>query len=258
MDMQDNEFDELFRSKLDEFEIEPSAKVWPGIAEELRSAKHKKTWMPWLSMAASIIVLAGIGLLFITPKTVKNITKPAQSAIAKVPTQVSVNNVPNKPVPNIKLVSAKPRKAAEIGKIVAVTTPVKSPATNVNNTDPEVTNSTPVKNVAPEVIAVISQKQPANIAVVPDKTTVLTPPLPAQNTPDITTKPVLLASQVPGIAKKDSAQVKARHKIHGLAGLVSMVIAKVDKRKDAAQGDDDNESNIVGVNLGLVKIKKGE
>ena len=33
MDMQDNEFDELFRSKLDEFEMEPSAKVWPGIVD---------------------------------------------------------------------------------------------------------------------------------------------------------------------------------------------------------------------------------
>ena len=30
MDMQDKEFDELFRSKLDEFEAEPSGNVWPG------------------------------------------------------------------------------------------------------------------------------------------------------------------------------------------------------------------------------------
>jgi hypothetical protein len=257
MAMQDNEFDELFHSKLDEFEIEPSAKVWPGIAGELHSAKHKKTLQPWLSIAASIAVAAGLGVLFIRPKPVKNI-KPEQPAIATAIKPVTAGRVPNIVAPGFKLVSITPHKVKEISKVPAVNPPVRNPVANIHTAGHVVIAAVPVIDAAPEVIATAPQKQTVNIGVVPDKATALTPTLPDQNMPDITAKPVLLASQPPVASKKDSVQVKPRHKIHGLAGLVNLVIAKVDKRKDDVQTDDDNESNIVGVNLGLVKIKKGE
>src|SRR5580698_7427927 len=75
MDMQDKDFDELFRAKLDGFETEPSANVWPGIAGGLDSSKRRRSLAPWLSIAASIVVLAGAGLFFI-PKKTNTGTKP--------------------------------------------------------------------------------------------------------------------------------------------------------------------------------------
>ena len=74
MDIQDREFDELLRSKLDGFEAQPSAKVWPGISDGLDSATRRKTILPWLTIAASIAVLIGMGVLFMLKKT--NIHSP--------------------------------------------------------------------------------------------------------------------------------------------------------------------------------------
>ena len=57
MDMQDKEFDELFRAKLDGFEAEPSANVWPGIADELDSNKRRKTLInPFCSISSPSIL----------------------------------------------------------------------------------------------------------------------------------------------------------------------------------------------------------
>jgi hypothetical protein len=46
-----------------------------------------------------------------------------------------------------------------------------------------------------------------------------------------------------------------------LGGLINALIAKVDRRQDkliefSDSDDDDAESNVTGLNLGLIKIKK--
>ncbi|MGZ3999543.1 MAG: hypothetical protein ACXVIY_02890, partial [Mucilaginibacter sp.] len=79
--MQDREFDDVFRNKLDGFEAEPSAKVWVGIDATLDEKSRKKAIMPWLSIAASIIVLVSAGILFIPKKTS---TKHHTEGIVKV------------------------------------------------------------------------------------------------------------------------------------------------------------------------------
>jgi hypothetical protein len=83
MDMQDKEFDKLFSSKLEGLEIEPSAKVWKGINGEL-SGNKRKSLIPFLSIAASIIVLIAAGVLFI----------PKKDSVVKIPVkkQLAVNN----------------------------------------------------------------------------------------------------------------------------------------------------------------------
>ncbi len=66
--MQDKEFDDLFRSKLGDFETEPSAQVWQNIDAELDRKRRKKSIFPMLGIAASIIVLITAGILFIPKK----------------------------------------------------------------------------------------------------------------------------------------------------------------------------------------------
>ena len=59
----------------------------------------------------------------------------------------------------------------------------------------------------------------------------------------------------------DNAVVKRKHKIHSFGDLVNLVVDKVDKRKDKVlefTDDGDGDSNLTGVNLGIVKIKKVE
>ena len=83
MDMQDKEFDELFRAKLDGLETEPSANIWPAIANELDSVKRRKGLAPWLSIAAGIVVLIGIGVFFIPKKTNTGMHPPVKNGVAK-------------------------------------------------------------------------------------------------------------------------------------------------------------------------------
>src|ERR1700744_2449261 len=70
--MQDREFDDLFRSKLDNFEMEPSAQVWQNIDAELDGKKRKGGLFTLLGIAASIIMLIGAGILFLPKKVANN------------------------------------------------------------------------------------------------------------------------------------------------------------------------------------------
>ena len=46
--MQDKEFDDQFRSKLDNFEVEPAAQVWQNIDTELSDRKKKASSRCWV------------------------------------------------------------------------------------------------------------------------------------------------------------------------------------------------------------------
>ena len=86
MDMQDKELDELFRSKLDDFEQEPSARVWPGISAGLVATKRRTALVSWLSIAASILVLAMIGVVYLKQKPVESGKGDGKRSIAKITT----------------------------------------------------------------------------------------------------------------------------------------------------------------------------
>jgi hypothetical protein len=84
MEMQDKEFDDLFRSKLDGFEVKPSVGVWDNIALDLSAGKRKKILLPFLSIAASIIVLVSAGILFIPQKQNVISKHPVKNKTAKI------------------------------------------------------------------------------------------------------------------------------------------------------------------------------
>jgi len=266
MEMQDNEFDDLFRSKLEGFEAAPSANVWAGIDAELNGKRRKKILMPFLSIAASIIVLVGAGLFFIPQKqpvsnyhTVKKgSTKTAQPVIAVAPVKNDSNATALKPKPATGDHTT-PAPTGSIARLIPAKTLNSRP---VKNTPEIIEQNTQAKT--DEQLAIVSTPQKPkdlNKAVVPDDST----PLSVKQTADIPVtfipKPVALTAQVPVINNQDAAPVVAKHKIHNLAGLLNAVVAKVDKRDDKIivfGESDDDESNITGVNLGIIKIKKGE
>jgi hypothetical protein len=260
MDMQDKDFDELFRSKLDDFGTEPSASVWPGIAADLNTGTRKKALMPWLSAAASIIVLVTAGILFIPKKTVTVINPQVKGSIAKaVNVPVSIAPATINHSSGIK----KSNNPVGIKNIHSIRL-IKNGGTNginvVKNLDTVNNGAKLVKEDDQRVMASLQPKQ-SKEAIVPDKGTILTPKLTDMQPVAFTAKPGLLANQLPDISKKDSTPVKSRHKIRSLGDLLNVVVAKVDKRKDKViefSDNDDNESNLVGVNLGIIKIKKGE
>jgi hypothetical protein len=256
MDMQDKEMDELFRSQLEEFEMEPSANVWPAIAAEINQPNKKTILTPFLSVAASIVVLVGAGLLFIPKKEVIRqkgqvmavVNKPAPSinrasSIATAPSATSNPVIAN----HITHIAMVPHKKAATNIIVTTIDSSPKPAINI-------------QSAQQQVIANVPQKQQAAKAVVPDNSTPLIAKQAPDQLPDYTTQPQIASLPVKP-AQKDTTLVKTRHSIHSFGDLVNVLVAKVDKRRDKViefSADDDGESHITGVNLGIIKIKKRE
>ncbi|HTI61117.1 MAG TPA: hypothetical protein VL525_18980 [Mucilaginibacter sp.] len=268
MAMQDNEFDDIFRSKLEGFEAEPSERVWMGVDEELHPVTRKKIWLPVLRIAASVIILITAGLLFI-PRHVKvDRPKNNKNGIAKVPVkQTPATGTTTEPAAKQPEIVKQPEpvrqpaQQPEVNRMAHVNTKKEKVAPVIaNQPQPVEVKQTPevVKEQDKELLAIVNTTDIKN-AVVPDKSTELTiKTLPADNTPQVT-KPQQAIAQAP-VGKQPAKQVK-RHGIHSFGDLVNLVVAKVDKRKDKAiefSDSDDDESMITAVNIGPVKVKAEE
>jgi len=256
MNTQDNEFDNLFRSKLDGFETEPSVNVWQNIDAGLHAGNRRGLLVPLLSAAASIIVLVTAGVLLIPHQVKDRNDHHGKSNIAK-------SDVPVKTVAVVQ--TKRPMEIA--GKNTSITTnPVKhvtamqqakkqlitqQPATTGTMANQRAT----AKQQAPEVIAAVPQKHDEIVQPQPADTMALA--VNTANTPDV--KPVQAVVPDKQVIAKAAPQISKRHRIHSLGDMLNTVIAAVDKRKDKLiefTDTDDDESVITGVNLGIVAVKK--
>ncbi|BAU52282.1 hypothetical protein MgSA37_00437 [Mucilaginibacter gotjawali] len=253
--MQDKEMDELFRSQLEGFEMEPSANVWPAIAAEINPANKKTILTPFLSVAASIVVLVGAGLLFIPQKEAVKSKGQVTPVVVKAPPSVKRVSL----IAAAPLATSKPVIENRIANIAMASH--KKAATNSIVTTID-SSPKPAINIQPaqqQAIANVPKQLPAR-AVVPDNAT----PLIAKQAPDQVTDYIAQA-QIAALpvkpAQKDTTAVKTRRSIHSFGDLVNVLVAKVDKRRDKIiefSADDDGESHLTGVNLGIIKIKKRE
>ncbi|CAN5118247.1 hypothetical protein BH09BAC6_BH09BAC6_17750 [soil metagenome] len=263
MKMQDEEFDELFRSKLYNYQEIPSPGVWTGVAGEIAVDKRKRLLLPFLSIAASVLILVTAGILFI-PK----ITKVTVKGGLVVSRPVSKDALPG-----IAIAKNEPRQDAVklpgAGKVNVNANPVNRAVAShhhraVNAARPDepaltVQQPAPLKQAEQQLTAALPQKQPdANKPVVPGTQTPLAVKSVNDESPGFKTQPMLL-TQSPAINNKDVKPVKAKHKIHSFGDLINVMIAKVDKRKDKViefTDSDDDEATVSGVNLGVIRIKK--
>ncbi|GAB2628201.1 hypothetical protein [Belliella aquatica] len=78
---EDKKFDDLFKSKLSNHEIKPSSLAWERLEGKLNK-KEKAAYFPFLRIAASIILLLGVGYIawFISKEDIKE----AQPQLAEV------------------------------------------------------------------------------------------------------------------------------------------------------------------------------
>lgn len=260
MDMQDKEFEELFRSKLDAFETEPSGKVWPGIVDGLDAAKRTRNRATWLSIAASVLLLAGFSAWLISKQQPGLIKTAVSGGIAKTQKPAPVGNTFAKPLkaqlpatvqpaikPSNQVAYAEPEKDAEISAVKSADTA-------------HIQQMLPIKRDEP-LIADMPQKMPVSKPVVPDQVIQLTVKSSIDRLPGSPQLADNVAAQGKANNRTDTTTLKRKPRIHSFGDLVNLVVAKLDKRKDKLiefTDDGDGDSNVTGVNLGIVKIKKGE
>jgi len=248
--MQDKNIDEIFRTKLEAFEMEPSAGVWPRIAVDLNSAERNKSRIPYLGIAASMIVLLTAGIYFITQRTKKSPRQHLTNAIAK--TVVNPSTHKNESILNSQFNSTVPKQS----RIVLHQRRKVNPIPEGKISREIETRDT---NKYQAVMTSIPQREYERIeALVPDATTQLAITQPVTETAGFISTPSLAAARLPYAGTKNTDPAKPRHPIHSLGGLINAVVARVDKRRDKIIEftDDDDETNVTGVNLGIIKIKK--
>lgn len=252
--MLDKEFDNLFRSKLDGFETEPSANVWANIDGGLRNGNRKKLLTPLLSAAASILVLVTAGLLLM-PHHVKN-NHHIKDNIAQNNTPVKQDVRVNTASQTVhtktikKAVPARQMTALQTTKKHTITVQPQVTGTASNLPAPQQTVAT---QPAPQMVASVAPIH-NNIQSIRHDTVLL-----AANVAQTDIKPIQPVVPDKQLIASTTPQPQKKHHIHSLGDMLNTVIAAVDKRKDKLiefTDTDDDESVITGVNLGLLAVKK--
>ena len=257
--MQDKEFDDVFRSKLEDIEVEPSAQVWQNIDAEL--VGKKRSVLPLLGIAASVILLLAAGILFIPKKEAVKPGKPGKNTLAhQVVKPTKVETEQNKPesTPAMKeeqiATTPMPVKVKNIQHIAKRT---GTPVIEREEAKPSAIKTEPVKAEEQPVLAVLPQKAEENKTVTPNAD--ISAPIKQEVTTeavDLHTKPILASVQTP--EKQDKPAIKKKG-IHNFGDLVNLVVARVDKRKDKViefTDTDDDQTTITGVHLGAINIKR--
>ncbi|WP_090473279.1 hypothetical protein [Mucilaginibacter sp. OK268] len=253
MDMQGNELDELFRSSLDELEMQPSAHVWTGIAAELDAGKRKRSLVSFWSIAAGIVLALTIGVLFMPKQVRVNKQDPLANRIVKQTSPVTKT---------IPVVLADQQQNKKVTKAVIAPTnhlaAVKLERLN-NKAD-----KTKKLRVQQEGLAKINNEPQAVLtsrgddlasAVIPDHTG-----------DEISVKPAIhdlslleSKSQLAALTIKPVKAPVKKHRIRSMGDVFNVVIAAVDKRKDKFiefSNTDEDDATITGINLGIIKVKK--
>jgi hypothetical protein len=250
MDMQDKELDKLFQSSLEGLEIEPSAHVWGEIAGKLDAAKRKRSIVPFLSIAAGVLLLLTAGLLFVPE--VNNHTDPVK---------VTKNEIPVKTSPVIKATPAAVLAYQQNKRAVkAVIAPVSNAALlktkmadkkethKINKQDTVGERSTD----EPELALAAYRGNQVGSVISDDKDEVN---LPVNNLLARANNQPQLTAQLP----RPKPRGGKKHRIRSLGDVLNVVIAAVDKREDKFiefSNTDEDDATITGLNLGIIKVKK--
>jgi hypothetical protein len=251
MDMQDKEIDQLFRSGFNDFEVEPAAKVWGGIASGLD--RKKRSLKIYLSIAASLLLLLSAGLYFVS-HVKDNTKKPVQLTAVK-------NNKPAKSIitpVNVTPETEQVQKVAQpqLERTIAFNTALKSRKQKTKTVKVLPVRDIEIIEPAQQQAQVIQPAQDVKFVVpagVPFNEKIELPE-------DASFKANTLAAQQPPVNKTIAATPVKKHRIRNLGDLINVVVSKVDKRKDKliefSSTNDEDDSVVSGLNLGFIKIKK--
>jgi len=237
--MQDKEFDQLFRNKLEEAEIEPSKDLWKGI--EARLEPKRKAGLPVFWMAAALaLVLMSAGLLLKKTEKIqlqgreemvehidRSQTDPTRMPVASVPStdQMAYTGTPLVIAPSIdveyKTVNAayvKPQKKKNV-----VSTQPAEPSTRLH--------SIPLVSAGHADIKENLETAPMMASVAAS------------------------ATEADGPINDNSPAEKKG--IRNVGDLVNFVVEKVDKREQKFlkfNTDEDDNSSLVAINIGFIKL----
>ena len=239
--MPDKDFDNLFRDKFMDAEIEPSANLWAKIEDQLEPKRKRVFPIYWMAAASVAVVFTA---LLIFQKEDKIQLRPNETTAAVNPIEVpsTVEETTSVSTPTEKVAErnfASKNVNANADRVVSADVSTMTLKNNEMAMQPNENN--------PRLA--IKQSDPRPIDVLPVTQ--------AEN-------PIVLA-QVDPQQKMDTDvmteldNTTERKGIRNVGDLVNYVVDKVDKRDKKLvrfNTDDDDNSSIVGINIGFLKLNK--
>ncbi|RZL44076.1 MAG: hypothetical protein EOP00_21465 [Pedobacter sp.] len=246
--MPDKEFDKLFKDKFADAEIEPSVNLWANIEQQLEPKKRKRVIPIYWMAAASVAIAITAMLVFQKTDKIKLYANEATAVLDKPVVEddevaTAVNTTSTLPVNS--LVAKKNNFAGAA---------VKSKAIKAQeNTSPEIN----LKNIQEPVQPMMANNR-LPIKQQDVKPLDVTPIKEAQvETQVVYAKVDLQQNETDSYENNDV--VTEKKGIRNVGDLVNFVVEKVDKRDKKLvrfKTDDDDNSSIVGINIGFLKFNK--
>ncbi|TDO23219.1 hypothetical protein [Pedobacter duraquae] len=238
--MQDKEFDQLFKDRFEEAEIQPSPALWGAIQAEITPVSKRRAFPGWWMAAAVVLVGVSAGLLFNKTEKIQ-LQGKAVVATATEHTPITVT-------------------ADQSGKEVSTGTDL-SLATKKNN-------SLATDNQMDNKVLVVSEEK-SLITVQPNEG--LSHPLHIGNetlakvdvgtVKENTNTDIAIASaDIPAttvdavVNENDQAE---HTRIRNVGDLINFVVDKVDKREQKFlqfKSDGDDNSSLIAINIGPFKL----
>jgi hypothetical protein len=256
MNMQDKEIDQLFHSRLQGIEVEPSAGLWQNISAKMDTYKKRPVTI-WLSVAASLLILLSAGLYFVQQNNA-DVKKPEQ-IFSQNNRNSEKNSIAPKAVEKIESVIAKGVKKEKIATVKAQKNEGVKNSFHPEENAARIVKIEPVN--AKEQLVQLPPHREVLRAVVPDIETPLSIKTEIKENAGYVTLPATVTPQLADVQDNRvmAAAPAKKRRIRSIGDMLNAVISKVDKRKDKIiefTNTDGDESTITAVNLGIIKIKK--
>lgn len=243
----DNEFDRLFKDRLADAEVQPSAGMWDKIAPQIAPKKKRSMVLYW-SAAASVMIALSAGLLF----------RPLEKIAVQAP--VSEVTTQQHSAENSDQVSE--NEALNKVQDARVSSPVQADVyAGEHSSSSEAQPMESTENILAAVQPTL--KEDHHINTVPVEEAIVTAPIekPAtENALAINNTPVEVEpATTEAITETSSVEQQTRPRIRNAGDLVNFVVDKIDKREQKLvefRTDEDEGSSLVAINIGPLKINQ--
>jgi len=238
--MQDKDFDQLFKDRFEDAEIQPSAGLWNNIQQGIAPKRQRKLPIMWMA-AASVAITVTAAVLLNKPEKIQLhgqvavVDTPKESSSATI--QKDAAQAETSPermdvsTPSSAAASKNPTRE-EKSLLAMQPTPQNSHLTNM---EPEI-----AATEQPEVVT--QELPPVEVAVA-----------------TITKPETATAVELPVAINNEAAEVEqsGRTRIRNAGDLLNFVVDKLDKRDQKIlefQTDEDDNSSLVAINIGPFKV----
>ena len=246
--MPDNDFDNLFKDRFMNAEVEPSANLWANIEGKLAVKPRRKFPVMWVA-AASIAVVASVMMFTQSREKIylqgSNSQVVAVQPVVEQPIVSPAANIAPTTTPAIHRVVGRNLAKREV-PAVAVAQLINDQKNIIASVQPSASNEhLPIKRAEVKALDVTNT---ANV-------------VPVVNAISDNNNEAMMANLGNLVDDDISEQSLETNKkgIRNMGDLINYVVEKVDKREKKLikfNTDDDDNSSIIGLNIGFVKLNK--